>query len=74
MTILEARIRRRLGLMRWVHVFVKDDCVFEDEDVVKLRRVRDGVRIWTYWTGKYQEPEVIEWWFPHPDEVRVERG
>lgn len=72
MTHLEARIRRRLRPLA-VRVRVGGENVFVDEDVVKLRRRRDGVRIWTYWTGEYMEPEVREWWCPRPDEVVIER-
>ncbi len=72
MTHLEARIRRRLRPMS-VRVRVRGENVFVDDDVVKLRRVRDGVRIWTYWTSKHMEPEVREWWYPRPDEVVIER-
>jgi hypothetical protein len=77
MTHLEARIRRRLRCPLFVRVRITDcgqtETVFEDDSVVKLRYRRDGVRIWTYWTGKHTEPEVREWWYPMPDEVVVER-
>jgi hypothetical protein len=75
MTLLEARIRRRLfGTKRvTVSTILPGEVVFEDDSVVKLRRVRDGIRLWTFWWGKHQEDEVVEWWFPCPDEVRIER-
>lgn len=73
MTSAEARIRRRLFGALSVRVSIGGEMVFEDEDVVKMRRRRDGVRIWTYWTGKWTEPELREWWYPRPDEVMVER-
>jgi len=72
-TTLEARIRRRLRVPITVRIFVADECVFEDDSVVKLRYRKNGVRLWTFWWGKHQQDEVVEWWFPLPDEVRIER-
>lgn len=72
MTRLEARIRRRLRAPLSVTVRIAGEAVFDDDSVVKMRR-RDGVRLWTYWTGKHMEPELREWWYLHPDEVVIER-
>jgi hypothetical protein len=72
-TVLEARIRRRLLRPYEVQVFTNggEECRFNDSDVVRVRRRRDGIRIWTYWSD---DREVMEWWFPSPDEVRVSRA
>lgn len=78
MTILEARIRRSLFGTRSVQVFRGGDLVFgSDADVVKMRRTRTGVRLWSLWAerrhGVEEDLEVMEWWFPVMDEMRVEK-
>ena len=78
MTITEARIRRRLLGTRQVQVFRGGEEVFsDDDDVVKVRRTLLGVRLWTLWShwrdGEETEHEVVDWWFPTADEVRVNR-
>jgi len=46
-TILEARISRYLFGTRCVQIFRGGEDVFGgDDDVVKLRRKRNGVRVW----------------------------
>ena len=77
-TILEARIRRRLCGTRNVQVFRGGDMVFgSDDDVVKLRRKRNGVRVWSLWSQRWNDVEayleVLEWWYPVIDELRVMR-
>jgi len=77
-TILEARIRRRLFKPRVVQVFYCGDEQFgSDEDCVKLRRTRTGVRLWCLWSDRHHgvetNREVVEWWFPAVDELRVSR-
>ena len=78
MTVLGARIRRYLFGTRCVQIFRGGDEVFgSDEDVVKLRRTHDGVRVWSLWSELRDDVEtdmeVMYWWFPHIDEMRVER-
>ena len=78
MTILEARIRRRLFRPRQVQVFYGGELQFSDEDdVVKMRRTRTGVRLWCLWSdrrhGEETNLEVVEFWFPRLDELRVSR-
>jgi hypothetical protein len=75
MNVLTARIRRRLLGTRYVQVFKDGATLTADDDVVKVRLRRDGVRIWALWGGWKHEPEyeVVEFWFPRPDEVRVGR-
>ena len=78
MTILEARIRRYLFGTRCVQIFRGGEEVFGgDEDVVKLRRTSTGVRLWCLWSDRHHDEEtnleVVEWWFPVIDELRVSR-
>jgi len=78
MTILEARIRRRLFGTRNVQIFRDGNEVLgSDDDVVKLRRKDGGVRVWSLWSELRDDVEtnleVMYWWFPHIDEMRVER-
>ena len=74
MTLLEAKIRRRFFLPKIVTVFVNGENVFGgDEDVIKVRRTRMGVRLWTYWPKtRMDDARVMEWWFPFVSEVRFE--
>lgn len=75
--ILEARIRRRLLGTRCVQIFRGGENVGGDDDVVKLRRKRNGVRVWSLWSdrhhGEESNLEVMDWWFPVIDELRVMR-
>lgn len=78
MTILEARIRRRLFGTRCVQIFRDGEEVFgADADVVKVRRTYDGVRVWSLWSDCHHDEEtnleVMEWRFFHIDELRIER-
>lgn len=78
MTILEARIRRYLFGTRCVQIFRGGEDVFGgDDDVVKLRRKRNGVRVWSLWSQRWNDVEayleVLEWWYPVIDELRVMR-
>ena len=78
MTILEARLRRYLFGTRCVQIFRGGDEVFGgDEDVVKLRLKRSGVRVWSLWSELRDDVEtdleVMEWQFFHIDELRIER-
>jgi hypothetical protein len=70
-----AQARRRARLFgRWqVTVFVGEEVVFDDCDVVRLQRVGTGVRLWTLWEGIGEADRVMEWWYPSVSEVRVER-
>ena len=79
MTILEARIRRRIWGTRYVCVFRNGEEVFGGDDgVVKLRIKRNGVRLWSLWADRRHDEEtdleVMEWWFPSIDELRVEKA
>lgn len=76
MTILEARIRRRLLRPRQVQVFYDGEEQFgSDDNVVKLRRTSAGVRLWCLWSDRRNDEEtnleVSEYWFPTVDELRV---
>lgn len=76
MTTLEARIRRRLFRPRQVQVFYDGEEQFgSDDNVVKLRRTHTGVRLWCLWSdrhhGEETNLEVMEYYFPHIDELRV---
>ena len=76
MTVLEARIRRRLFGTRCVQIFRGGEEVFGgDDDVVKVRRKDGGVRVWSLWSDRYHDEEenfeVMDWWFPSIDELRV---
>ena len=78
MRILEARIRRRLFGTRCVQIFRGGEEVFGgDEDVVKLRLKRSGVRVWSLWSDRHHDEEtnleVMEWYFASFDELRIER-
>jgi len=78
MTVLEARIRRRLFGTREVSIFRGGDEVFgSDDDVVKMRRTPTGVRLWCFWSDWHHDEEtnleVLEWWFPVIDELRVRK-
>ena len=78
MTILEARIRRRLFGPRQVQVFYGGEEQFgSDDNVVKLRRTHAGVRLWCLWSDRHHDEEtnleVAEYWFPTVDELRVSR-
>ena len=75
---MEARIRRRLFGTRCVQIFRGGEEVFgADADVVKLRCGRSGVRVWSLWSELRDDVEtnmeVMEWWFPSLDEMRVMR-
>jgi len=81
MTVLEARIRRRLFGTRYVHVFRNGEEVFGgDDNVVKIqiRRTHAGVRLWSLWSERRDDVEtdleVMEWYLPNIDELRVERA
>ena len=76
MTILEARIRRRIFGTRCAQIFRGGDEVFGgDDDVVKLRRKGNGVQIWSLWSERRDDAEtdleVMEWWFASFDELRI---
>jgi len=78
MTVLEARIRRRLFGTRCVEIFRGGEEVFgSDDDVVKMRRTPVGVRLWCLWSDRHHDEEanleVLEWWFPVIDELRVRK-
>jgi len=78
LTILEARLRRYLFGTRCVQVFRGGDLVLgSDDDVVKVRRTHTGVRVWALWSdrhhGEETNLEVMAWWFPVVDELRVMR-
>jgi hypothetical protein len=78
LTITEARLRRRLFRPYYLQVFRAGELVFgEDEDTVKYRRTKTGVRIWMLWSNRHHgvetNREVMEWWFPVVDELRVSR-